>query len=210
MTEVVKDYLWMTHFEGIDNDKLYNTCTNVETILSQIFPEPKQNGYGCFTSYYHKEYNLFHFPCNELSALFRNMCSKFPEVIKTGENYYIRCWVNLFGKNKNIPWHKHWDAEERTYHGFYCVNTEGENESYTEYQIPGLENICRITSKDGLCVIGKSDGDYHRASEWLNEGKYRVTIAFDIIPCSTLRPKEVFTHMKSNLSLLHNYIPIVI
>jgi hypothetical protein len=212
MNIVIPDYLWLTQWNNIDNKALYNTCINVETELAKIFPSiPDEKGYGCFTSIYHDHYNLFSFPCAQLSELYMNMAKSFGEILRPGK-YYIRSWVNLFDKGKNIDWHSHWNAKYKTYHGFYCVNTEGEHESYTEYAVPALigEQICRIKSTDGLCVIGKSETDQHRSSEWLNDNGYRVTIAFDIIPLEALRPEERFTHIDINREFLHNFIPLLI
>jgi hypothetical protein len=167
----------------------------------KIHEVPKDNKYGCFTTYYHKEYNMFSFPCTELHKLYLNMCNSFKSILRPGEQYYINCWTNLFDKEKNIEWHAHWPAEYKAYHGFYCVNTEGENESYTDYKIPNQKNIYRVKSLNGLCVIGKSEGDEHRSSPWLNDGKYRVTIAFDIIPISSIKNKDEFPN---------NFVPLVI
>ena len=211
MNIVIPDYLWLTQWDNIDNNALYDTCINAEHELSQIFPPVKDGIYGCFTSVYHDHYNLFAFPCKQLSELYMNMAKTFGQVIRPGK-YYIRAWVNLFPKNKNIDWHSHWDAKYKTYHGFYCVNTQGEHESYTDYAVPALigENICRIKSFDGLCVLGKSERDQHMSSPWLNDGKPRVTIAFDVIPLEALRPEEHFTHIKINPLYLHNFIPLLI
>jgi len=214
MKEIVKDYLWTFEFQGIDNNKLYKTCTDIESALQQflppITPDPKKDvfQYNSFTSYYHQQYNLFQFPCPQLSTLYRNMAMNFPEVINTGKQYYIRCWVNLFEKGKNIDWHSHWNPKFKTYHGFYCVNTEGENLSYTDYRVPGVKEDIRIMSHDGLCVIGKSEGDEHRCSKWLNDNKMRVTIAFDVIPVEVLRSDEKFLHLEVNKALLYNFIPL--
>ncbi len=212
MNVVIPQYLWTTKWDNIDNNALYNTCINVETELAKVFPPvPDPKIYGCFTSYYHDNYNLFSFPCAQLSQLYTNMSASFGQILPPGA-YYIRCWVNLFDKGKNIDWHSHWDAKYKTYHGFYCVNTEGEHESYTDYAVPHLigNKICRITSADGLCVIGKSERDQHRSSEWLNDGKYRVTIAFDIIPLAALRPEERFTHIDIKREFISNFIPLLI
>ncbi len=211
MNIVIPDYLWLMPWDNIDNNALYNTCINVEHELSQVFPPIEDGVYGCFTYVYHDHYNLFAFPCNQLSELYMNMAKTFGQVMRPGK-YYIRAWVNLFPKNKNIDWHSHWDAKYKTYHGFYCVNTEGEHASYTDYAVPELigENVCRIKSYDGLCVLGKSERDKHMSSPWLNDGKPRVTIAFDVIPLEALRPEESFTHIKINPLYLHNFIPLLI
>ena len=101
MREIAKDYLWTFDFKGIDNEKLYKTCTDIEDALQQFLPpippEPKQirpfqQGvfqYNCFTSYYHQQYNMFQFPCPQLSTLYKNMATHFPMVITTGKQYYL-------------------------------------------------------------------------------------------------------------------------
>lgn len=186
MSEVVKDYLWTFKFNNIDNQKLYNTCLRVGEYVDVVFPPvPDDNSYSCATTYYHGRYNMFSFPDSELLKLYSNISENFYSVMRE-DDYYIRCWVNLFKPGGHIDWHNHFSAELKAYHGFYCVNTEGENESYTEYKIPGQKNITKIISKNGLCVFGKSGGDKHRASPWKNDG-YRATIAFDVAPLSTLR-----------------------
>jgi len=198
----IKDYLWLFKYDNIDNFKLYKTCCEIEKELIKKFPKIENNKYGCFTSYYHTEYNLFSFPCTELHKLYNNLCYSFNKVLNIETSYYFRCWVNLFKKQKNIDWHSHWPSELKTYHGFYCVNTEGKNESYTDYRLEDKNDILRVKSRNGLCVFGKSEKDEHKSSEWLNEG-YRVTIAFDVIPVEVLRKEEKFTH-----NFLHNYIPL--
>jgi len=155
MRTVVEDYLWTFDFNDIDNNKLYNTCCNVEEQLKATLPPVVgDNVYGCFASYYHEQYNLFQYNCSELHKLYSNMVKSFAEVMDDSQ-YYVRCWANLFDKNKNIDWHSHWRPEENTYHGFYCVNTQGEHNSYTDYNIPGHEEIYRIVSRDGMCVFGE-------------------------------------------------------
>ena len=192
MNEVVKDYLWTYNLETIDNNKLYNTCCNVEEFLKKRYPEPRNNTYGCFTSYHHRKYNLFLFACPELHKLYREICNKALNLLDKNKIYYIRCWPNLFKAGYNINWHGHWGAESKTFHGFYCVNTEGGYTSYTDYRIPGHSEEIRVPSKDGLLVIGKSENDKHRSSVWDNKDKFRVTVAFDIIPHESLKPLDNF------------------
>jgi hypothetical protein len=45
-----------------------------------------------------------------------------------------------------------------------------------------------IPSKEGLLVIGRSNGDLHKSSEWLGD-KPRVTLAFDISPIESINFK---------------------
>ena len=190
MREVVKDYLWTFDIHDIDNSRLYNTCCNVETFLRSKYPElSEKNVYGNFTSYYHEFYNLFFFASPELHRLYNNICELTLPLQEKDIPYYIRCWPNVFRQGYNIEWHNHWNASANTFHGFYCVNTEGQASSYTDYRIPGYPEV-RVDSKDGLLVIGRSNGDEHRSSVWNNPGKHRVTIAFDIIPGYSIHDGE--------------------
>ena len=194
---IVKDYLWAFELPEIDNKILRDSCLNIEGQLKEMFPAiSEEQGYGSFTTHYHKKYNLFSFRCTELHKLYSSL-SKTINLLVNDDNYYIRCWVNIFRKGENISWHNHWEQEYKTYHGYYCVNTEGKHESYTDYVIPN-ELMKRITSKDGLCVFGKSQGDRHKTYEWNNEGE-RITIAFDVIPFFAIR----------NNNIMHNYLPIL-
>jgi hypothetical protein len=202
MREIVKDYLWFYKLDDIDNAKLYDTCVAIDKKLRTVFPPvPDDNFYGCFTSYYHSSYNLFTFTSPELHKLYKNLVKNVLPHVDQNTQYYIRCWVNLFEPGMNIDWHGHWRPECKAYHGFYCVNTEGVNDSYTDYRIPGQQEI-RVMSEDGLLVFGKSDDDRHRSSPWENSGKCRMTIAFDVIPIEALNSIDYTEH------LLHNYIPL--
>jgi hypothetical protein len=199
-TTIVDNYLWTVKYDNIDNEKLYNTCMMVEQTLLNVYPDGDDRTHGSFTARYHGAYNLFTFPCPELHKLNSNLSILVSDLLQ--DQYYIKCWVNIFKPNKNIDWHAHWPAELMAYHGFYCVNTEGEHGSYTDYRIPNNPEI-RVPSEDGLLVIGKSAGDEHRSSIWQNTDKHRITIAFDIIPVSTLRTRDDFYGL-----VMHNYIPL--
>ena len=181
MQELVKDYLWVDYNKQIDNNKLYQTCLDIEQCLMQKFPPPNTPAYGCMSSFYHEEYNVFNFASPELYDLYTYISTSVKKYLVTNEKYYIRSWVNIFQTEKFIGWHDHWPSMFNVFHGFYCVNTEGVNPSFTEYQIPNHHEL-KITSKDGLLVFGKSDGDKHRSSPWMNSERARVTIAFDVIP----------------------------
>jgi hypothetical protein len=201
---LVDDYLWLFKFDDIDNKKLLQTCFDIGNYIDDNFPPVPDTGvYGCPTSYYHGHYNLFSFPSTELYKLYNNMAKKLYSVMRE-DDYYIRCWVNLFEPGQNIDWHKHWGKDSRAYHGFYCVNVEGENDSYTDYLIKGYwDNRFRVLSKNGYCVFGKSEDDLHRASPWENNG-YRVTIAFDVGPMSVLQPQNGYMTDKP-----HDLIPLI-
>jgi hypothetical protein len=71
--------------------------------------------------------------------------------------------------------------------GSIVLTQKGSTHHIPIIKYPMYTNIITIPSYDGLCVIGKSEGDGHRSSEWLNDGKFRVTIAFDIIPVESFK-----------------------
>jgi hypothetical protein len=205
MKEIAPNYLWTHQVDNIDNEKLYQTCLSIENRLKKEFPPINNfNQYGSFAAYYHRKYNLLTFSCTELHKLYSNIVTKLSIHLDQNTNYYIRCWANLFDIKQNINWHSHWASECKAYHGFYCVNTEGEHMSYTDYRVPGIQHEIRVASKDGLLVFGKSDGDRHRSSPWLNTDKFRVTIAFDIAPIDSL-----VTGTNYDDYLLNNYIPLL-
>jgi len=204
MKEIVTNYLWIDKITNIDNKKLYETCCHIDKKLKLVLPPiEEENFYGCFTSYYHQHYNLFTFACPELHKLYGELSKRVLLHVDQNTQYYMRCWVNLFEPGSNIDWHAHWEPEFKAYHGFYCVNTEGPEESYTDYRIPGQSQEVRVMSEDGLLVFGKSDDDRHRSSPWSNTGNYRITIAFDVIPINSVKRNDQFDNY-----ILNNYIPL--
>jgi len=93
--------------------------------------------------------------------------------------------MNVYRNNGFIDWHAHWLAKYKAFHGFYCVNTENVS-SFTEYKFTDLgDEVTTVPSKNGRLVFGRSDNDLHRSSPW-NFVFPRITIAFDIVPVSSL------------------------
>jgi hypothetical protein len=187
MKDIIKDYLWIDKITDVDNDKIYDTCVKVGLQLEKWLPAtPDLKGYGSFSSRNFERYNLFTFLCPELHNLYSRLAVSIATQLDPDTTYYIQSWVNLFENRSYIDWHGHWPSKYKAYHGFYCVNSKGLTESYTDYEIPGQSDTIRIMSEDGLVVLGKSDGDKHRSSNWDNFEKYRVTIAFDLVPVESI------------------------
>lgn len=191
---VVDDYLWTFKLD-LDTTEMYNHSLEVYDEVIGMFGEVKEpHGFGSDTAYYHNRYNLLSYPSINTHKLFRLLRNCSMTVVRS-DNYYVRCWLNRYDVSKNIEWHNHWGADSKAYHGFYCVNVEGDNLSSTQYRIPNHEPI-EIISRDNILVFGKSEGDQHRSTPWLNDG-YRITVAFDIIPVS-----------KCNAYKLNDVIPL--
>lgn len=141
-------------------------------------------------------YNVFLYPFKGYHELFTSTQKMFHEVANPQEPHYIQAWLNVYQKGDFIDWHSHWDADKKVWHGFYCADVETQD-SHTLYRIPGVEEELKIDSVNNLLVLGKSENDEHKSSEW-NVDHPRVTIAFDIIPYWALQ----------NGGPLNHYIPI--
>ena len=142
-------------------------------------------------------YNLFLYPLPGFYELFNEIKTAFYQFSDDTDNYYIRSWLNVFNDDKQLDWHTHFHNELTAWHGFFCVHTEPA--SYTEYKLPLVQNVVTIDSRDNLLVIGRSRGDFHRPSKWVNADVPRITIAFDII--SEREIPGAFTH-------LNHWIPL--
>jgi hypothetical protein len=192
---LIDDYLWSCKFQDIDNDALIKQLYIVNDWIAEQCKEDPEGRYGnSLASYWHGNYNLLSFPTLELNKLYYYIAETAQQVCRPGAQYYIRCWFNLFENGQNIKWHRHWNTEDEAYHGFYCVRTEGEHPSWTDYRIPDQEEEHRIMSSDGTLVLGKSEDDRHMSSVWQNDG-HRITIAYDIVPMHKLnfaKPQDLF------------------
>ena len=184
MNVYVPDNLWGEMLPSIDNRQLMKDCLLVENYLNTNDILKDDPGiYGSETSASYQKYNLLSFPLRSFQILYHSMVSVIKPCLPN-EPHVLQCWLNVFRENASIGWHSHWDKKYRTLHGFYCVNV---TPSFTEYEFlhrPG-ENF-KVESKEGLLVFGKSNDDRHRSSPWSGGAVPRVTIAFDVVPVSTL------------------------
>lgn len=184
MNVIVPDYLYSVDLPEIDNAKLYKDCLEIEQTLHETIQDPlPSDGYGCFSSAQHRQYNLFNFDYPELNDLYHAIRETVTPLLPE-DKYMIQCWFNVFRKGDFIDWHGHWPPMCRVWHGFYCVNVTG---SYTHYRIN--HNVYDVKGHNGLLVFGKSDGDEHRSGDWNNADEHRVTIAFDIVPVEFCNPQ---------------------
>jgi hypothetical protein len=150
-----------------------------------------------------EQYNTFLYPLPGFQELFydikdtfyASLNHRYPERDKS-ERYIIQSWINFYRKGEFIDWHHHWPVEANSWHGFYCVDVEPD--SHTEYQLPflpyGNKNVT-IPSENNLLVISPSEGDLHKSSEWKDETRPRITIAFDVIPLSHLHKSGKVWHL---------------
>lgn len=179
------NYLFSNKINTINNNILVKDCLNIEEMLLKTFPNIDKKWYGSLSTAHHEKYNFLTFPTKEINKLYyelqKNICPYLDD-----KSYLIKSWLNVFKKEEYVDWHDHWPPDKKVWHGFYCVQV---GKSYTEYKIPGVEKIIKIKSEEGLIVFGKSDGDKHRSSPWKETKRFRITVAFDIIPLDSIESK---------------------
>ena len=186
-----EDYLYGVQIGSIDNQSLVTHCLDIEQYLLRVLPPVTAGWYGNITSAHNKSYNFLTFPGNEINRLFHVLVKEISPVLEKETCYMIKSWVNIYREGQSVGWHKHWESSKRVWHGFYCAQV---GESSTYYKIPGVEEVITVPSKEGLLVFGKSDGDEHRSSEWLDSTRPRITIAFDIVPVDSIDDKTCVNH----------------
>jgi len=180
-----EDYLYGFDLKEIDNKILTANCLDIEKNLMNLFPVEEGAFYdivGSKTTQIYNKYNLFTCPYPELVRLYKHLVEKITPLLDD-RSYMIQSWMNIYRKNEYINWHNHWESQYDVWHGFYCVQV---GNSHTLYDIPGAPTHIKIDSKEGLLVVGKSKGDKHSSSIWLDDTEPRITLAFDIIPCDVL------------------------
>jgi hypothetical protein len=172
-------------------DEMYN-------IIKEFFKKDKldYDGQSTLTTQLFGEYNLLLYPFPIFHDLYFNISTAFHlcyrDLFKRNadEKHFMQCWLNYYRKGDFIDWHGHHPPTYRAWHGFMCVDTEPN--SYTSYRWPNSLSSSRkdlildIPSKNGLIVMGTSNGDLHKSSEWAIEDRPRITIAFDIVPATSL------------------------
>jgi hypothetical protein len=149
-------------------------------------------GQSTLTTQVYTRYNLLMYPLFGFHDLYKGIQQTFRTIAETDEPHYIQCWLNVYNKGDYIQWHHHFPPNARSWHGFFCVDTEPG--SYTSYRIPHLANEVNIPSEDNLIVISRSAGDEHKSSEWPFADRPRITIAFDILPQNNIWWNQWLNH----------------
>lgn len=191
------DYLYTKQLK-LDYNQIEHSCGIFYKFIENTFLKYKSNINSSMNNVVAPEttkafeiYNLFMYNLPGFFELFKDVKNTFRELSQSTEPAYIQSWLNVYNKGDFVDWHNHWEAGKDVWHGFYCVNVEPN--SYTSYKLPFLNNQIDIQSKNGLLVIGKSEDDYHRSSQW-TEDYPRITIAFDIVPKRNVDPFRTINH----------------
>lgn len=143
-----------------------------------------------------KKYNVFKFENDNIKKLYselmlcvREACAyygfNFNEM-----DYYVRGWFNREIKTdtfshdprtNNRLFHDHLGGYPAPdFHGYFCVNAEP---SITYYKID-KETVYENTNINNRLIVSEN-GYPHSRGDW-NEDKFRITIAYDIVPFQRL------------------------
>lgn len=187
--KLYEDYLYTRkldldlHTQRLTADIMYN-------FVKERFSTSDHSGQDTMVYELYLKYNYFMYALPGIHELYTSVKETFIECIKHKNNgvdpyggkYYIQCWLNFYNKGQFIDWHKHWPSEYKAWHGFYCLDVEPDSSTF--YKLPN-GTLLDVKSENNLLVLGPSDGDEHRSSDW-NQDKPRVTIAFDIVPAEIM------------------------
>ena len=194
MINSYKDYIHTKQL-NLDLKQVRESCISMRKLIQKSFMYQPQHygGQATMTTKLFSQYNVLMYPYPQFHELFTEIETMFREVYGyDGKKYYIQCWLNVYEKGEFIDWHDHWLPQQKAFHGFYCVDVEPN--SSTSYALCDDEDIIDIPSKDNMLVLSKSDGDLHKSSEWHDETRPRITIAFDIVPRESINVEGWLNH----------------
>jgi len=189
------DYLYTKELH-LNLDQLNESTDRMHELILMNFSHLEDNNeHGLVpTSKLFHHYNFLLYPFPQIHELYTEIQTLYNKVEPNRqEDMFVQCWLNVYRRGQFIDWHKHWPENLGVWHGFYCLDVEPDSSTY--YKIPIDDDIkeIEIKSKNNLLVLGKSDGDVHKSSEW-NEDKARITIAFDIVPRQHINPYGELNH----------------
>lgn len=186
--DIYKDYI-ITARLNLDLVEMKNSCYKMKNVIDQNFKETVVNieykedegKLTPLTAQGFEHYNLLMYTFKGFHSLYFEIQKLFRQLNQNNEQYYIRCWLNMYEKGNFVDWHDHFPPRCNSWHGFFCVDCEP---SKTTYKLPGIDDLVDIVSENNLIVLSKSNGDKHRTWPWEYEDRDRITIAFDIVPAT--------------------------
>jgi hypothetical protein len=185
---IYKDYIITTKL-NLDLVVMKNSCYKMRNVIDEHFKEKileaeyleDEGKLSPLTTQGFEHYNLLMYTFNGFHSLYFEIQKLFQQFNKSNDNYYIRCWLNIYEKGNFVDWHDHFPPTSGSWHGFFCVDCEP---SKTTYRLPNIAETVDIVSENNLLVLSKSAGDQHRTWPWEHADRDRITIAFDIVPAT--------------------------
>jgi hypothetical protein len=190
--KTIHNYIHLFKF-NLDKQRLLDSSEKIYQLVKENFSNDKKEftEQSTLSTQLFKSYNFLLNPLDQVHELYTSIKNSFDNIRDNFEKkYYIQCWLNYYQKGDYIDWHRHFDKERETWHGFYCLDCEP---SFTTYKLPDIKEEVNIYGEDNLMVISKSNGDEHRTWPWQYD-RPRITIAFDIVPNYSLIYNKWLNH----------------
>jgi hypothetical protein len=197
------------------------TADEMYGIIKESFSSDKSDysGQSTLTTKLFSKYNFLMYPLPGINELYWNIHQVFHACLSdmhgvVEDRFFIQCWLNYYQKGEFIDWHSHTINDVGGWHGFYCLDVEPG--SYTSYKWPRDKDredlVFDVQSENNLIVMGKSNNDQHRSSEWPFEDRPRITVAFDILPQSHIHRElaggNYLDAMKNSPFFINHFIPM--
>ena len=177
---------------NLDLGRLRKTADEMYDIIRDSFNSDKSDysGQSTLSTRLYSKYNFCLYPLPGVHELYWSINSVFHNCLthfhggRVHKRYFMQSWLNYYRKGEYIDWHTHTPGSVGGWHGFLCLDVEPD--SFTSYRWPSdaqrKDVIVDVKSENNLMVMGISNEDQHRSSEWPYEDRPRITIAFDILP----------------------------
>lgn len=184
----------------LDVDVIKRSCMEMNKLIIKHYGqhEPTFRLTNSITSRVYHMYNLLMYPFPGFHGLYKKIQELFYISYRHQKNcndvppHFIQCWLNIVYKNDQLSWHRHWETEHKSWHGYMYINAESSIPA-TLYNFPESQDIITIDGKNGDMIISESRGDRHKTGLWTNDTP-RISIAFDILPTTSNFYKNELNH----------------
>ena len=195
----------------LDLDLLKRDCRRINNKVVKEYGEldaPKTKVYqevlagqledAPMTSKLHDYYNVFSFPYDGISELYKKVIDTFKPICQYDDQYYVHAWLNYQQKGEAIPWHYHWgklSGLNKTYVATIYINAEP---SVTTYKFPE-DKIYINNNVNNTMTIYEDMGDIHMVDAWTEDAP-RISISMDFVPMKYIQGSQF---------LLNTWIPVL-
>lgn len=156
---------------GSKHDKYWVESGSISTV--------KWTEYNVFQFYNEEIYNVY----SAIKDLAVEACDYYGVDFKK-QKYYIQGWFNINDRKLGkLNWHDHGGPWAPFWHGYYCIKAEP---SSTFYKLENREDlVVENQNKDNRLILSEM-GHPHAMGDWDWDGP-RITLAYDIVPLSTIK-----------------------
>jgi hypothetical protein len=137
-------------------------------------------------------YNLLLYPLPEIHNLATAIRKTFLSIQPNTDNWWIKCWANVYTNQAYHDWHQHHthytetEQQQPSYHGIYCVSGDNTVTSYRNI-ISDCVSVHIPQTPNQLTVVANHPDWYHRTWPYKHT-RDRITVAFNIIHGDSIDP----------------------